>query len=145
MHIRRTAIGGTAVLAAVTALGIGTAGPATAASASFATMTTMGSICLGGVNSYVWNHGAGGVLGGQIAFDLWTPTLGQPCTVAVSVNWRNLDSGANGAFTSVVTGNGSFESRSQQFELPTGPGRVSLSLTTDRPHIPVADTEISVP
>lgn len=33
MRIRRTLIGGSAVLAAVTALGIGAAGPATAASA----------------------------------------------------------------------------------------------------------------
>ena len=147
MRIRRIVIGGAAAVVALVGVSFGAAGQAAAASASFGTLRTLGSICIGGVNSYVWDiYNRSGVLGGQMTFDLWTPTFGQPCTVGVSVNWRNLDTGAAGTYSSVLTGNGSFGSPlSQQFELPSGPGRVALSLTTDRPNIPVADTEIVVP
>ncbi|MFI7668056.1 hypothetical protein [Nocardia sp. NPDC049526] len=146
MRIRRMVIGGVAAVATLVGVSFGAAGQAAAASANFGTLRTLGSICIGGVNSYVWDiYNRSGVLGGQMTFDLWTPTFGQPCTVGVSVNWRNLDSGATGTYSSVLTGNGTFDLRSQQFELPTGPGRVALSLTTDRPDLPVPDTEIVVP
>ncbi len=81
----------------------------------------------------------------ETEFVLWTPTFGQPCTVGVTVGWRNLDSGEAGSFTSVVRGNATFQTGSQELDLPTGPGRIVLSLTTDRPHLPVADIEIAVP
>lgn len=133
-------------LATVTTLGVGAAGQASAASANFANLMTVGSICLGQVNSYVSTpYNRAGVLGGSVEFVLWTPTFGQPCTVSVTVGWHNLDSGEAGSFTSVVRGNATFQTGSQELDLPTGPGRVAVSLTTDRPHLPVADVEITVP
>ncbi|WP_227979244.1 hypothetical protein [Nocardia spumae] len=146
MRIRRMVIGGVAAVAALAGVVAGPAGPATANSTGFGTLQTLGSICWGGVNSFAGPaFNRAGAVSGQLTFDNWTPTFGQPCTVGVAVNWRNLDSGATGGYSSVLTGNGSFEAHSTQFELPTGPGRVALTLTTDRLNLPVQGIEIVVP
>lgn len=145
MRIRRM-VGGATTIAALTGATLGIAGPAAAQSTAFPTLQTLGSICWGGVNAFAGPaFDRSGIISGQVTFDSWTPTFGQPCAVGVTVGWRNLDTGATGAFSDLLIGNNSFEVHSKQFELPSGPGRVALTLTSDRLSLPVPSTEITVP
>lgn len=145
MRVPRMIIGSAATVAVLAGVSLATAGPAMAQATSFGTLQTLGSVCWGGVNSFAGpSYNQSGVVSGQLTFDKWTPTFGLPCTVGVSVNWRNLDNGATGTYSTVLSGNSTFEMNPQQFELPTGPGRVVLALNTDRPNLPVPDIEITV-
>ena len=57
------------------------------------------------------------------------------CNVATTVHWRNLDTGAAGQSTVGVLA-GTYGSIEYMFEAPTGPGRVTVNVTTNNLSIP---------
>ncbi|WP_280497362.1 hypothetical protein [Nocardia farcinica] len=59
------------------------------------------------------------------------------CDVTVVADWRNIDTGATGSVSPVRTGRAAPASRAITL-LPTGPGRVQLTLRTDKPNIPAS-------
>ena len=65
------------------------------------------------------------------------------CDVTAIVDWHNLDTGQRGTLTRYIPA-GSVSSRPVFMQVGTGPGRVQLTLRTDRPSIPVT-TEVFVP
>ncbi|MFC9760284.1 hypothetical protein [Rhodococcus jostii] len=70
-------------------------------------------------------------------------TPGVLCSVSATLRWRNLETGAAGSWSAEVSG-GVIDFPAEPWaHLATGSGRVEVTLTTDRPHIP-SDTEINV-
>ncbi|MFD4182092.1 hypothetical protein [Rhodococcus sp. NPDC058514] len=70
-------------------------------------------------------------------------TPGMPCSVLATLHWRNLGTGAAGSWSTEVSG-GVIDFPAEPWtHLATGSGRVEVTLTTDRPHIPSV-TEIAV-
>lgn len=65
------------------------------------------------------------------------------CDVLAVYDWRNLDTGQTGSVSRFVPANLPSQSRLTVTAL-TGPGRVSLTMRTDRPSIPV-NLEVLVP
>lgn len=57
------------------------------------------------------------------------------CEVRTTMTWRNLDTGATGAFDNVVV-TGIYGSILYSLFQDTGPGRVEVTVTTDTPSIP---------
>ncbi|MFI6870318.1 hypothetical protein [Nocardia sp. NPDC050406] len=71
----------------------------------------------------------------------WGPQL-LACDVTAVVDWRNLDTGQTGSVSRFVP---AWQRSTPAIVLAdTGPGRVQLTLRTDRPNIP-ASTEVFVP
>ncbi|MGW6375081.1 hypothetical protein ACWFRB_03310 [Rhodococcus sp. NPDC055112] len=63
-------------------------------------------------------------------------TPGELCSVSATLHWRNLGSGAAGSWSAEVSG-GVIDFPAEPWtHLETGSGRVEVTLTTDRPHIP---------
>ncbi|MEU1430494.1 hypothetical protein ABZ412_25805 [Nocardia sp. NPDC005746] len=61
------------------------------------------------------------------------------CGATATLSWRNLDTGASGSFPPVPLGDGTPFGPSNALwvpeTLPTGPGRVEVTIDTDLPHI----------
>ncbi|AXK87851.1 hypothetical protein SAMN05421776_106108 [Nocardia farcinica] len=57
------------------------------------------------------------------------------CEVRATAAWRNLDTGATGAFDNIVV-TGIYGSIQYALFQDTGPGRVEVTVTTDAPSIP---------
>ncbi len=72
----------------------------------------------------------------------YAPTV-LACDVTAIVDWRNLDTGDSGSVSRFVPA-GSTGARPLFVHVDSGPGRVALTLRTDRPGIP-ASTEVFVP
>ncbi|WP_287218753.1 hypothetical protein [Rhodococcus sp. (in: high G+C Gram-positive bacteria)] len=72
----------------------------------------------------------------------WAPTI-LACDVTVVVDWHNLDTGHTGTVSRFVPAHHT-STRPMNVQVYTGPGRVALTLRTDRPSIPVS-TEVVVP
>ncbi|WP_280483466.1 hypothetical protein [Nocardia farcinica] len=71
----------------------------------------------------------------------WGPQL-LACDVTVVADWRNLDTGASGAVSRFVPAGQRLSPAIML--LPTGPGRVQVTLRTDKPNIP-ASLDVFVP
>ncbi|MFI6433159.1 hypothetical protein [Rhodococcus oryzae] len=70
-------------------------------------------------------------------------TPGKLCSVSATLHWRNLGSGAAGSWSAEVSG-GVIDFPAEPWtHLETGSGRVEVTLTTDRPHLPSV-TQINV-
>jgi hypothetical protein len=68
---------------------------------------------------------------------------GALCSVFATLHWRNLDTGAAGSWSAEVSG-GVIDFPAEPWtHLETGSGRVEVTLTADRPHIPSV-TQINV-
>ncbi|MGF0315466.1 hypothetical protein [Nocardia fluminea] len=109
-------------------------------------MTTTGAHGLG-CSGDVWAVGnvyPDGDVPGTVDLQLkgWLKVLGVPapwCTLAPTVRWHNLDTGATGqASTSLGAWQPFFWSAPVvgNLRLVTGPGQVEFTLTTDLPHTP---------
>lgn len=72
----------------------------------------------------------------------WAPTF-LACGVTAVVDWHNLDTDQRGSVSRFVDGAQNSTTRTLM-HAATGPGRVQLTMRTDRPSIPVS-TEIFVP
>ncbi len=72
----------------------------------------------------------------------WAPTV-LACDVTAIIDWHNLDTGQRGSLTHFIP---AFKTGTTPdfLYLHTGPGRVALTVRTDRPNIP-ATTEVFVP
>ncbi|MEN0134998.1 MAG: hypothetical protein AAGC80_07605 [Rhodococcus sp. (in: high G+C Gram-positive bacteria)] len=70
-------------------------------------------------------------------------TPGVLCSVFATLHWRNLDTGAAGSWSADVSGGVRDFPAEPWTHLETGSGRVGVTLTTDRPHIP-STTQINV-
>jgi len=146
MHYLKTllhsVIGASVVLGAAT-LGTGSASAA-APGANFTPMYSLGDNCIGQLQSGI------SATGGSARFGYsWvkaTPTFGGPCSVTVFVNWRNLDTGASGSVPARATDGSNWNQApgTSFVNVPTGRGRIAVSVTTDRPNLPVAPAEIQV-
>ncbi|MEU7763975.1 hypothetical protein AB0B25_02465 [Nocardia sp. NPDC049190] len=115
---------------------------------SIGVVHTLGDSCYGqGQAGISAPTGAPGTTRFGISFVKYTPTFGQPCTIKALANWRNLDTGATGTVTVPVTDSSSSNQAPPTVfaDLPTGPGRVQVSMTTDRLHLPVPTVEIRIP
>ncbi|MFC4376688.1 hypothetical protein ACFO5K_21560 [Nocardia halotolerans] len=73
----------------------------------------------------------------------WAPTL-LACDVNIIVDWKNLDSGATGSVTRFIPANKTSTYPVQDVVAYTGPGRVEITVRTDKPHLPQS-TEVFVP
>ena len=65
---------------------------------------------------------------------------GVVCSVLATVGWRNLETGANGSWSTVAAGSPVDFPAEPNTHLQTGTGRVELTLTTTRPHLPSVTT-----
>ncbi|NNH70044.1 hypothetical protein HLB23_09240 [Nocardia uniformis] len=130
----------------VAAVSVGSSTAAAEPVADFAVVHTLGDTCYGQLRSGVSVVGPG-VASFGMSFVKWTPTFGSPCGVGVSVHWHNLDSGAAGVVSgSIVDATTWNQTPPTAFlEVPTGPGRVSFTVTTDRPHLPVPAAALAIP
>ncbi|WP_410875697.1 hypothetical protein [Nocardia sp. A7] len=140
-------LGASAVIAAL----IATSAPAAAANYTFdLPMTTTGAYGLG-CSGDVWAEGSGSTdsqVPGTVSLQLkgWLKVFGVPapwCTLAPTVHWRNLDTGATGwATVDLRSVHAFFWSYPVigNIRLVTGPGRVEFALTTDLPHTPSVTT-----
>ncbi|HLS75728.1 MAG TPA: hypothetical protein VK083_02910 [Nocardia sp.] len=72
----------------------------------------------------------------------FAPTL-LACDVTAIVDWHNLDTGQTGSVSRFVPA-GNTSMYPVYVHVPTGPGRVSLTVRTDRPSVP-STTEVFVP
>ena len=72
----------------------------------------------------------------------WAPTF-LACDVTAIIDWRNFDTGQSGSVSHFVPARHS-STTPMVVQVHTGPGRVQLTLRTDRPNIPVS-TEVIVP
>lgn len=72
----------------------------------------------------------------------YAPTL-LACDVTAIIDWHNLDTGQRGSLTHFISANRS-GSRPDFLYVHPGPGRVALTVRTDRPSVP-ATTEVFVP
>ncbi|WP_245669535.1 hypothetical protein [Nocardia speluncae] len=72
----------------------------------------------------------------------FAPTL-LACDVTAILDWRNLDTGRSGSVSHFIPA-GNTSSRPFFMHVDSGPGRVALTLRTDRPSVP-ATTEVFVP
>jgi hypothetical protein len=147
MNYRKTllrgVIGSSVVLGAVT---LGTEPAAAApASANFALMYSLGDNCIGQLQSGISAAGPGSARFGYNWVKA-TPTFGSPCSVTVFANWRNLDTGAAGAVPAPASDGSTWNQAPGTgfVNVPTGRGRIAVTVTTDRPSIPVAPVEIQV-
>ncbi|GAB2687264.1 hypothetical protein [Nocardia thraciensis] len=139
--------GGIAVAAALAVISVG-AGTAAAApaSADLGVLHSLGDVCYGQARTGISADRPGTARFG-VSWVKYTPTFGTPCNVTVFANWRNLDTGASGSVGVPVSDGTSWnQTPNTDFaEVPTGPGRISVTVTTDRPHIPAGPAEIQVP
>lgn len=138
--------GGIALAALLTAVfsGAGPAGAAPAA-ADLGALHSLGDVCYGQARTGISAYQPGTARFG-VSWVKYTPTFGAPCSVTVFVNWHNRDTGATGSVGVPVSDNSSWNQapNTDMAEVPTGPGRISVTATTDRPHIPVGPVEIQV-
>lgn len=65
------------------------------------------------------------------------------CDVTAIVDWRNLDTGRSGSVSHFIPA-GHTSSRPFYMHVDSGPGRVALTVRTDRPSVP-ATAEVFVP
>ncbi|MBB5912318.1 hypothetical protein BJY24_001185 [Nocardia transvalensis] len=138
---------------AVAAVGgvIATVAPAAVAAgprADLGDIHTLGDICYGrGWVSGSADDAQPGATQFWVTFTRWTPTFGNQCGVTVIVQWRNLDTGAEGTVPVPVadTGTATNANRPVLVSATTGSGRVSFTASTDRPHLPPATVELQVP
>ncbi|MFZ2527549.1 MAG: hypothetical protein WAX14_07835 [Rhodococcus sp. (in: high G+C Gram-positive bacteria)] len=72
----------------------------------------------------------------------WAPTL-LACDVTAVVDWQNFDTGRSGSFHQFIPARHS-STTPLVVQVETGPGRVHLTLRTDRPSIPMS-TDVVVP
>ncbi|GAA5100394.1 hypothetical protein [Nocardia iowensis] len=139
----RNTIAVSALLGAVTVC----AAPASAAppSASFGVTYSLGDVCVGQLQSGISADGSGSARFG-LSWVKATPTFGSPCGVTVFANWRNLDTGAAGTVPAPISDNTAWNQPPATIfvNVPTGPGRISVTVTTDRPHLAIAPIEIQV-
>ncbi len=73
----------------------------------------------------------------------WAPTL-LACDVNVVVDWKNLDNGATGSVTRFIPADKTSTYPVQDVIANTGPGRVQVTVRTDKPNLPQT-TEVFVP
>ncbi|WP_336084816.1 hypothetical protein [Nocardia sp. SSK8] len=73
----------------------------------------------------------------------WAPTL-LACDVNLIVDWTNLDNGATGSLTRFIPAGNTSTYPIQDVVVHTGPGRVSLTVRTDKPNLPQT-AEVFVP
>lgn len=72
----------------------------------------------------------------------WAPTI-LACDVTTIIDWKNLDTGQSGSVSQFVPAGNNGTNPAYAY-VGTGPGRVQLTVRTDRPSIPVS-TEVFVP
>jgi hypothetical protein len=73
----------------------------------------------------------------------WAPTV-LACDVTAVIDWHNLDSGATGSVTRFIPADKTSTYPVQDVVAYTGPGRVQLTVRTDKPNI-AQSTEVFVP
>ncbi|MBF6171913.1 hypothetical protein [Nocardia blacklockiae] len=138
------------VLAAAAVSGVLTTVATTAAAnrADVGDIQTLGDICYGrGWVSASSDFAEPGSTQFWVTFTRWTPTFGNLCGVTVIVQWRNLDTGAEGTIPvhAVDTGSSTNANQPSIVTAPTGSGRVQITASTDRLHLPAATVELQVP
>ncbi|WP_406237919.1 hypothetical protein [Nocardia sp. NBC_01009] len=112
---------------------LATAAPATA-EGKFATMysLTQGA-CFAQVDSSV----NGDAYPSSAAFTVSTTMFGiGPCTLPVTLNWRNLASGATGSFTVTANGPGYWSNSSYSAIFQPGIGDFTSTVTIGAAHLP---------
>lgn len=72
----------------------------------------------------------------------WAPTL-LACDVNAVIDWTNADTGQQGSVTRFIAA-GQSSTYPAIFPVNTGPGRVHLTIRTDRPNVPV-NLDVVVP
>ena len=94
----------------------------------FGSSFAFGSNCLGKVSGYA--SPKPGYVYSAMVWNAWTPLIGGPCRQWVAITWRNLDNGRSGKVTRPIAYRGMFDHETIQYaNLPSGPGRVRLTLT----------------
>ncbi|MGV9669602.1 hypothetical protein ACWDPV_03275 [Gordonia sp. NPDC003504] len=70
-----------------------------------------------------------------------------PCSVGVSVHWRNLNTGAHGVTTGWVSGTmlPSAPTHVLHADVRTGPGLIDLRMDPHRPNVPIPSVRLQVP
>ncbi|MEP9395646.1 hypothetical protein ABLE92_24020 [Gordonia sp. VNQ95] len=70
-----------------------------------------------------------------------------PCSVGVSVHWRNLNTGAHGVTNGWVSGTmlPSAPTHVLHADVRTGPGLISLRMDPHRPNLPIPSVLLRVP
>ncbi|MEE2033464.1 hypothetical protein [Rhodococcus chondri] len=72
----------------------------------------------------------------------WAPTI-LACDVTAIIDWHNFDTGRSGSVSRYIPASNN-STHPMNVHLGTGPGRVRLTMRTDRPSIPVS-TGVTVP
>ncbi|WP_330231950.1 hypothetical protein OHA40_05335 [Nocardia sp. NBC_00508] len=133
-----------AVSAAAATL-VATAAPAAAAPAvEFATVYTLAvGPCAGQVQMSV----NGNAYPNHAAFTVSSTLLGAgPCTLPVTLNWRNVASGQTGAFQVIAHGPGYWGNSGHSALFAPGIGQFTATVTIGAPHFPEPGTvEFTVP
>ncbi|MBF6168423.1 hypothetical protein IU486_27265 [Streptomyces gardneri] len=128
---------------AVAAL-VATAAPAAAAPAAFATVYTLAQgPCVGQVEMSV----NGNAYPNQAAFTVGATLVGAgPCTLPLTLNWRNVATGQEGAFKVVAQGPGYWGNSGHSALFVPGIGTFTATVGVGAAHFPAPGTvEFTVP
>ncbi|WP_454199088.1 hypothetical protein [Nocardia sp. Marseille-Q1738] len=124
---------------------VATAAPAAAAPAvEFATVYTLAQgPCVGQVHMSV----NGNAYPNQAAFTVSSTLVGAgPCTLPVTLNWRNVATGQTGAFQVTAHGPGYWANSGHSTLFAPGIGQFTATVTIGAPHFPEPGTvEFTVP
>ncbi|MGY1942277.1 hypothetical protein [Nocardia asiatica] len=129
--------------AAVAAL-VATAAPAAAAPAAFATVYTLAQgPCAGQVQMSV----NGNAYPNQAAFTVSSNLIGAgPCTLPLTLNWHNVDTGQEGSFQVVAHGPGYWGNSGHSTLFTPGIGKFTATVAVGAAHFPSPGTvEFTVP
>ncbi len=126
---------------AVLAAGLGLAAPAHAETVDFAITTNSSGNCVAKIN---YQAGADPRIPGRVVKSVTAvqhvgiPGISSECSVAVTLKWRNLDTGVGGQVVDTVKIPNSCGHApcSHSGYLPTGAGRVALELSSPFDHTP---------
>ncbi|GAA5058965.1 hypothetical protein [Nocardia callitridis] len=98
--------------------------------------------CVGTVDTYVGGNFYPGMAGFTVATQLYG--IG-PCTLPITLNWRNLDTGETGSVAKEARGPGYWGSDGRGALFSPGLGRFSATITIGGAHLPDPGTvEFSV-
>ncbi|MBF6226914.1 hypothetical protein [Nocardia abscessus] len=123
---------------------VATAAPAAAAPAAFATVYTLAQgPCVGQVEMSV----NGNAYPNQAAFTVGATLVGAgPCTLPITLNWRNVATGQEGAFQVVAQGPGYWGNSGHSALFLPGIGQFTATVSIGAAHFPAPGTvEFTVP
>ncbi|WP_406273319.1 hypothetical protein OH799_34540 [Nocardia sp. NBC_00881] len=133
------------VSAAAFAALLAAAAPAAAApEGKFATIYTLAQgPCVGQVDASV----NGNAYPNQAAFTVSSTLIGVgPCTLPITLNWRNVDTGAAGVFAVTAQGPGYWGNSGHSALFAPGSGRFAATVTIGAVHMPeLGPIEFTVP